>query len=904
MSGYSYNQAYDAASERNSIFWDALSMTSGSDRNSIALSIYHSVPELHENDGGQYHSVRSDKNWHEMQHEDDEIIYKSIDFILAYNGNDVTNKFKRQLFQKNLISEGLVLETDESQDVHFVKIHATREVLFRYSEILKFKFPIKLDEHESEDQVEHDNNLKKKSFAFLEKFYKTFRLDQRIFPKKRYELFHEFSRDKSYLFDIQDPKFFPSFVKLSVVNFILERTAFSQDSSDDNCVGIDKLLSDRVYTAAYPLHDGHHVNDESSQRGILYREWAELKNWLKHQPLDTIKNYFGVKIALYFSWLGFYTNMLILPSILGIICVIYGLATMFSNETIKEICNADESVVLCPKCDDCGYTKLADTCIYSRINHILDNNFTIFFAICMAIWAALYLELWKRYSATIVHRWGTTDFSRVSEHARPAYLVRIKNKKQARPKMNPVTRQQEPTLSFKFKLPNYFLSYSIIILYILLSIAVVMALIVYRMSTLSSRRVYEELDPLSYKYLVLLPVTTGVINLIVITIMNYLYDYLAVFLTDLEYRRTQTEYDNSLSLKIYLFQFINYYSSLFYIAFIKGKWPGTPAKYNRFFGLRQEECAPGGCLMELFIQLAVIMIGKQAINTLIEMGTPWIMKKYRKFRYGKGNNSNEEHRLKAMNQWTKDYKLTAWNTMSLFQEYLEMVLQFGFCTLFVISFPLAPLFALINNIFELRFDARKFLVYYRRPVPRRQSDIGIWLSVMFILGKISVITTAFIIAFSTNFIPRLVYDATKELQENSNTYLNFTLAYFRTSDFENKSIPDINLYGEYDMCRYPEFRNPPDSSRPYKRPYFYWKILAARLAFIIIFQNIVAWLQQFIDWAIPDKPGKLDSLIKREQFLVSNKIIREERSKVLQHSRQKMNEVDYVNGGVYYEAKS
>ena len=139
-----------------------------------------------------------------------------------------------------------------------------------------------------------------------------------------------------------------------------------------------------------------------------------------------------------------------------------------------------------------------------------------------------------------------------------------------------------------------------------------LALIVYRMSTLSSKKIYEDVDPLSYRYLILLPVTTGIINLIVISkyfvsndlkdetemfdfsaILNYLYDYLAVFLTDLEYRRTQTEYDNSLSLKIYLFQFINYYSSLFYIAFLKGKWPGTPAKYNRIFGLRQEECSPG-----------------------------------------------------------------------------------------------------------------------------------------------------------------------------------------------------------------------------------------------------------------------------------------------------------------------
>ena len=45
----------------------------------------------------------------------------------------------------------------------------------------------------------------------------------------------------------------------------------------------------------------------------------------------------------------------------------------------------------------------------------------------------------------------------------------------------------------------------------------------------------------------------------------------------------------------------------------------------------------------------------------------------------------------------------------LFQEYLEMVLQFGFITIFVAAFPLAPLFALLNNWVEIRLDAQKFV---------------------------------------------------------------------------------------------------------------------------------------------------------------------------------------------------
>ena len=101
-------------------------------------------------------------------------------------------------------------------------------------------------------------------------------------------------------------------------------------------------------------------------------------------------------------------------------------------------------------------------------------------------------------------------------------------------------------------------------------------------------------------------------------------------------------------------------------------------RYNRIFGLRQEECSPGGCLMELFIQLAIIMIGKQAFNAFIEMGLPYVMKRYRKFMYGTGQTNSElDPELKLYNQWTKDFKLNPWNTMSLFHEYLEMVLQFG-----------------------------------------------------------------------------------------------------------------------------------------------------------------------------------------------------------------------------------
>jgi len=50
-----------------------------------------------------------------------------------------------------------------------------------------------------------------------------------------------------------------------------------------------------------------------------------------YQPIDHIKEYFGVKFGLYFAWLGFYTQMLIPAALIGLICFIYGLATLHSN---------------------------------------------------------------------------------------------------------------------------------------------------------------------------------------------------------------------------------------------------------------------------------------------------------------------------------------------------------------------------------------------------------------------------------------------------------------------------------------------------------------------------------------------------------------------------------------------
>lgn len=89
--------------------------------------------------------------------------------------------------------------------------------------------------------------------------------------------------------------------------------------------------------------------------------------------------------------------------------------------------------------------------------------------------------------------------------------------------------------------------------------------------------------------------------------------------------------------------------------------------------------------------------------------------------------------------------------------FLSLVLQYGFVTLFVAAFPLAPFFALLNNVAEIRVDAFKMVAQARRPLSERAPDIGAWFGVLRMLTYAAVVSNAFVIAYTSDYIPRMVY---------------------------------------------------------------------------------------------------------------------------------------------------
>nr|XP_040019050.1 anoctamin-1-like isoform X2 [Gasterosteus aculeatus aculeatus] len=791
------------------------------------------------------------------------------------NGHEDQKILRREEFEGKLRDMGLELEKDEEtkiSGVSFVKIHAPWNILCREAELMKLKMPTKkvYEVKQLRGVVEKISSLVSK---VVEPLHPQVEEHQ---PKNIKHLSHTFSREKQHLFDLSDKDyFFDSKTRSSIVFEILKRTKCKAKYS----MGITSLLGHGVYTAAYPLHDGD-INEENAvpnDRKLLYEEWANYGVFYKYQPIGLVRKYFGEKIGLYFAWLGLYTQMLIPASLVGVIVFLYGCATVNDNIPSMEICNTMNNITMCPLCDRvCSYWELSSACATARASHLFDNPATVFFSIFMALWAAMFMEHWKRRQMRLNYEWDLTGFEDEEDHPRAEYELRVMQKSTSKDQK---AQHKIKKLTCQDRLPAYMTNLVMMLLMIGVTFAIVFGVILYRISTKAA--LYMSANPVTRSNAQLTVKTTAaIINLVVILILDEVYGAVARWLTVLEVPKTDKSFEERLIFKTFILKFVNAFTPIIYIAFFRGRLVGRPGSYLYVFeSYRMEECAHGGCLMELCIQLSITMLGKQLIqNNLFEIGVPKLKKLIRYIRSKQGA-FQEEERQKKLQRYETDHFLEPF--AGLTPEYMEMIIQFGFVTLFVASFPLAPLFALLNNIIEIRLDAKKFVTELRRPVAARAKDIGIWYNLLRGVANVAVIINAFVISFTSDFIPRMVYQYMYSPDGSMHGFVNNTLSYFNVSHFQQGKEPMDPLYLGHpvQMCRYKDYRDPPWSTTPYEISKEFWAVLAVRLAFVIVFQNVVMLMSDIVDWLIPDIPKDISLQIHKEKILLVDLFLKEEQGK-------------------------
>ncbi|KAM6178481.1 anoctamin-7 [Rhynchocyon petersi] len=749
----------------------------------------------------------------------------------------------RETFLQNLHAAGLCVDQHDIQDedvmVHYILLHAPWAVLCYYAEDLGLRLPLQ----------ELPNQASNWSAGLLAALGIPNILQEEVpdTPPECYSCPFKVSKLPRFLGSNNQDTFFSSTKRHQVLFEILAKTPYGHKKK--SLFGIDQLLAEGVFRAAFPLHDGPFMLPPQglqpqalNQRQILQRYWARWGKWYKYQPLEHVRAYFGEKVALYFAWLGFYTGWLLPAAAVGTVVFLVGCFLVFSDTPTQELCSSTDSFQMCPLCPDCPFWLLSSTCTLVQAGRLFDHGGTVFFSLFMALWAVLLLEYWKQKSATLAYRWGCSDFEDMEERPRPQFAATAPTTA-----LNPITGEDEPYFPARSRARRVLASSVMILMMVAVVIMCLVSIILYRtiMAVLVSRSNNTLLAAWASR---IASLTGSVVNLIFILILSKVYVSLAHLLTRWEMHRTQTKFEDAFTLKVFIFQFVNFYSSPIYIAFFKGRFVGYPGNYHTLFGVRNEECAAGGCLIELAQELLVIMVGKQIINNVQEILIPklqvWWQRLRLRFRKRKAGASVEAGQA----PWEADFALLPCE--GLFDEYLEMVLQFGFITIFVAACPLAPLFALLNNWVEIRLDARKFVCERRRPVAERAQDIGIWFHILAAITHLAVISNAFLLAFASDCLPRAYFQWSRA--GDLRGFVNFTLAH----------APPAFAAAHNRTCRYRAFRDDHGHFSP-----TYWNLLAIRLAFVIVFEHVVFSAGRLLDLLVPDIPESVEVKVKREYHL-------------------------------------
>ena len=422
-------------------------------------------------------------------------------------------------------------------------------------------------------------------------------------------------------------------------------------------------------------------------KNILQKSYKifKLKDFL--YLINLIRNYFGEEFAFYFIWLEHYIQWLIAPGLLGIIVTFF----IYFEKPFKN--------------DPIGQSPITPLDIFLLV-------FTVF----IIIWATLFLKTWKQKEKKYSFIFGTENFisnEPDSELFNPDYEI-------------------EFVLGKKISLNNTyiyntkkFISYMVLVLMISSTCAITYLLFYYKKSKLKP-------DTKENYYF-----NTGVnmlyacINSIQIQIFHFIYKILAAKLNKWENYKKDKDRLNDLSVKIIIFDFMNSYSSCFYIGIVK------PAL--------NEECT-GTCINELETQLYTTYAVYFALNA-VEIFMPYFWFKYNEYYYKK-NSIRIIHEIPLHSIL---YQQLCSEEENLIYEYNEMIILFGYVCLFSVTAPLTPLIIMILIWVEKLTDVIKIFFFTRVSNINKATGIEIYNSLAQILMFIGMLTNAGILMFSKEF---------------------------------------------------------------------------------------------------------------------------------------------------------
>ncbi|KAI4127022.1 MAG: hypothetical protein LQ338_003435 [Usnochroma carphineum] len=450
----------------------------------------------------------------------------------------------------------------------------------------------------------------------------------------------------------------------------------------------------------FPLHD-HTFN----------KQWIKklsTMTFLKVEDLDQIRDRFGEKIAFYFAFTQSYFQFLIFPAAFG-----------FASWVIL-------------------------------------SSFSPVYAMVNGFWCVTFVEYWKRQEIDLGVRWGVKGVAAIQQKRRD-----FKHEKEIK---DPVTGETVQIFPATKRLGRQLLQIPFAIL-ACLALGTLIA-------TCFGIEIFlsEVYNGPGQSLLVFLP--TGLLTTLVPTLTTMLTS-VATRLNDYENWETSENYEAALTQKIFVLNFITSYLPIFLTAFVYVPFGSLVVPYLDIFNLtarpfaeneKQLQTPKTGFVINssrLKKQVIYFTVTAQIVNFALETIVPYVKRRgFSKYQEVKSERASkkggagpgvtiDDHPEEAefLKRVRNEAELDVYDVAT---DLREMVVQFGYLSLFSVVWPLTPVSFIVNNWIELRSDAVKICVEMQRPTPSRADSIGPWLDSLGFLTWLGSMSTAALVYLFSN----------------------------------------------------------------------------------------------------------------------------------------------------------
>ena len=516
---------------------------------------------------------------------------------------------------------------------------------------------------------------------------------------------------------------------------------FWREENWDVCVG-------RSMTHPMSCRDNYKSKDEESlysgddsedRDRYIPRLWKRFSLGCFHQPLDSIEQYFGEKVAFYFAWLQHTATHLVVLSLAGLVVFVCQLTSGNWDHPLRP-----------------------------------------YYSVLVMLWTIVVLVNWRKRANFLAYRWGTMDY---------------KERETTRPQFRGDYAQDEITKEWIVTYPKWkrWLKYTISFPLTLLFTGgtLIMILWVHGNRDIQLVNYYnakgsenfalrfgfdaigkrgpivgmepsaEDLrSPTFWFIMVGLPSMLG----LCLPLLNFILMRLSIVLNDFENYRTESEYRSFLIIKVFSFRFVCYFATLYYYSFVS---------------VGDKQAIENG-ILRVGTGVLVYTTVAQWWQNFVHVCFPMLIRKLRMrhrekrlteelrsieieeediSRRSMTNNSDalKNRQVQLINkrllleQAQDDIWLELMNPQhDSFPEYIQAVVQFTFVSCFSVVLPITPLICLGNYLLSMRLDAYKLCKGRRRPLAEKTGGIGVWEHLLHIVSVISILTNCWLMGFTSS----------------------------------------------------------------------------------------------------------------------------------------------------------